>query len=287
MFGGRGKRLIPVLVLTWLTWAHAQYELPDEIFARTLLIRAGNEMATAFKFDHGGRIYLVTTRHLGETLPLRNAVVQEWHGSWIDLQTDQFSRTLLIRAGNEMATAFKFDHGGRIYLVTTRHLGETLPLRNAVVQEWHGSWIDLQTDQVLLPASKDVDLAILKIDQRIGRPYKVVQSSEVLTTGQKVWYMGWFAPIPRPSLSTSMSKTSRTVFPEVPMVKIGTITAIDPSRPDSFEIHVDGAYNLRIASGPIVYWSPVHREFEVWALSRGTSVMLQAPRSKQTLLRKS
>ena len=205
MFGGRGKRLIPVLVLTWLTWAHAQYELPDEIFARTLL----------------------------------------------------------IRAGNEMATAFKFDHGGRIYLVTTRHLGETLPLRNAVVQEWHGSWIDLQTDQVLLPASKDVDLAILKIDQRIGRPYKVVQSSEVLTTGQKVWYMGWFAPIPRPSLSTSMSKTSRTVFPEVPMVKIGTITAIDPSRPDSFEIHVDGAYNLRIASGPIVYWSPVHREFEV------------------------
>jgi hypothetical protein len=47
------------------------------------------------------------------------------------------------------------------------------------------------------------------------------------------------------------------------MVKIGTITAIDPSRPDSFEIHVDGAYSLRIASGPIVYWSPVHRDFEV------------------------
>jgi hypothetical protein len=41
------------------------------------------------------------------------------------------------------------------------------------------------------------------------------------------------------------------------------ITAIDPSRPDSFEIRVDGAYNLRIASGPIVYWSPVHPEFEV------------------------
>jgi hypothetical protein len=89
MFGGRGKRLIPVFVFTWLTWAHAQYELPDEIFARTLLIRSGSEMATAFKFDHGGRIFLVTTRHLGETLPLRNAVVQVWHGSWIDLQTDQ------------------------------------------------------------------------------------------------------------------------------------------------------------------------------------------------------
>ena len=205
MFGARGKKLIPALVLTWLTLAHAQYELPDEIFARTLL----------------------------------------------------------IRSGNEMATAFKFDHGGRIYLVTTRHLGETLPQRNAAVQVWHGSWVDLHTDQILLPASKDVDLAILKIDERIGRSYKVVQSSEVLTTGQKVWYMGWTAPIPRPNLPTSMPKTSRPVFPEVPMVKIGTIAAIDPSRPDSFEIRVDGAYNLRIASGPIIYWSPVHREFEV------------------------
>ena len=67
--------------------------------------------------------------------------------------------------------------------------------------------------------------------------------------GQTVWYMGWFAPMPRPSLPRSTSKTSHTVFPEVPMVKIGTITAIDPSRPDSFEIRVDGAYNLRIASG--------------------------------------
>ena len=205
MFGGRGKRLIPLFVFTCLAWAHAQHELPDEIFARTLL----------------------------------------------------------IRSGNQMATAFKFAHGGRIYLVTTRHLGETLPLRNAVVQVWHGSWIDLQTDQILLPASKDVDLAILKTDERIGRPYRVVQSSEVLTTGQKVWYMGWTAPIPRPSLPTSMPKTSRPVFPEVPMVKNGTITAIDPSRPNSFEIRVNGAYNLRIASGPIVYWSPVHREFEV------------------------
>jgi len=199
MFGARGKRLIPLFVCAWLTCAHAQYELPNEIFARTLL----------------------------------------------------------IRSGNEIATAFKFDHGGRIYLVTTRHLGKTLPLRNAVVQVWHGSWIDLQTAQTLLPASKDVDLAILETDEKIGRPYKVVQSSEVLTTGQKVWYMGWTYPIPRPHMPI------RALPPEVPSVRIGTITSIEPSRVDSFDIRADGGYNLRIASGPIVYWSPVHRDFEV------------------------
>lgn len=196
------------LLLALSAWAHAQYELPDEIFARTLL----------------------------------------------------------IRSGNEMATALKFDHGGRIYLVTTRHLGATLPLRNAVVQVWHGSWIDLQTQRVLFPASKNVDLAVLETDERIGRPYKVAPSSEVLTTGQKVWYMGWPAPIPRPKLPASMPKTSRPLFPEIPLVSIGTITAVDPSRPDSFEIRVNGAYNLRMASGPIVYWSPAHRDFELLAV---------------------
>lgn len=199
MFNARGKTLIPFFVFAWLTCAHAQYELPNEIFARTLLIRSGNEMATAFKFDHGGQIYLVTTRHLGKTL---------------------------------------------------------LP-RNAVVQVWHGSWVNLQTTQTVFPASKDVDLAILYTDEKIGRPYNVVQSSEVLTTGQKVWYMGWIYPIPRPNMPI------KVLPPEIPSVSIGTITAIEPSRPDSFEIHVDKAYNLRIASGPIVYWSPVHRQFEV------------------------
>lgn len=195
----RSKRLILFFVFSWLTCAHAQYELPSEIFARTLL----------------------------------------------------------IRSGSEMATAFKFDHDGRMYLVTTRHLGKTLPPRNAVVQVWHGSWVDLQTTHTIFPAAKDVDLAILEVGEKIGGPYKVVPSSEVLTTGQKVWYMGWSYPTPRPNIPMKVPP------PEIPSVSIGTITAIDPSRPDSFEIHIDKGYNLRIATGPIVYWSPVHRDFEV------------------------
>ena len=49
-----------------------------------------------------------------------------------------------------------------------------------------------------------------------------------------------------------------------PFIKIGTISAIDPTRPDSFEIHFQGGgWNLLIASGPIVYWSPAHRDYEI------------------------
>jgi hypothetical protein len=195
-----------LFVLSSSTWAHAQYEVPDEIFQRTLLIRRGNVQATAFKFDQGGRIYLVTTRHFGKNLPLNNAVVQVWH--------DQ-------------------------------------------------TWNELQTVRTLFPASKDVDLAILETGERIAKPYAVVKSSEVLTTGQQVWFMGWTGAIHLPKMPANMPKTSRPLFPEIPFVTIGTISEINPIKPDSFEIHFHGSYSLRIAGGPIIYWSPNHRDFEI------------------------
>lgn len=197
-----------LLIVSSLTYAHAQYELPNEIY----------------------------------------------------------ERTLLIRSGSEMSTAFKFDLDGRVYLVTSRHVAEDLPLKNATVQVWHGSWIDLPTVQTFFPSAKDVDLAILETDEKIGRPYKVVKSSEVLTTGQKVWYMGWIGPIPRFYPPAYTPKTLRPLAPEIPMVKIATISSIDPTRSDSFEFQVEGGYNLRIAPGPIVYWSPVHRDYEILGL---------------------
>ena len=207
MFRPQTKRSLLLFVLASLTWAHAQHEVPNEIFQRTLLIRSGNEQATALKFDQGGRIYLVTTRHLGGHLPPTNAIVQVWH--------DQ-------------------------------------------------TWSDLKTVRTILPASKDVDLAILETGEQIAKPYGVVKSSEVLTTGQQVWFMGSFGAVKLPQVPPNAQNTSRRVAPEiVPFIKIGTISAINPTRPDSFEIHFQGVWNLLIAGGPIVYWSPAHRDYEI------------------------
>lgn len=207
MFRKHVKRSLLLLVLASSICAHAQYEVPDEIFQRTLLIRSGSEQATALKFDQGGRIYLVTTRHFGRHLPLNGAVVQVWHAQ---------------------------------------------------------TWNELRTVRTLFPGSKDVDLAIIETGERIAKPYAVVKSAEVLITGQQVWFMGSMGPLKLSMMPASAPKTSRTLFPEIPMVNIGTISAIDPTRPDSFEIHFSrGGYNLLIAGGPIIYWSPVHRDFEI------------------------
>ncbi len=204
MFRGPTKRSLLLFVLASWTWAHAQHELPNEIFQRTLLIRSGNEQATALKVDEGGRIYLVTTRRLGSHLPLNRAVVQVWQ-----------------------------NH----------------------------AWSDLQTVRTIFPASQDVDLAIFETSEQITKPYAVVKSSEVLTTGQQVWFIGSSPAITAAQVRTnSQTPVAPTLFP---FVKIGTISAINPTRPDSFDIHFHGWWNLRIASGPIVYWSPAHRDYEI------------------------
>jgi len=213
MFWGQPKKSLLLFVLASSTWAHAQHEVPNEIFQRILLIRAGNEQATALKLDQGGRIYLVTTRRLGRHLRLNNAVVQVWHD------------------------------------------------RNQ-------TWSDLQTVRTILPASEDVDLAILETSERIAKPYVVVKSAEVLTTGQQVWFMGAFPAVelPRIRVPANPQNTSGPVTPvpvDVQFIKIGTIAAINPTRPDSFEIHFHGTWNLVIAGGPIVYWSPAHRDYEI------------------------
>ena len=195
-----------LFVLACLTWAHAQYEVPNEIFQRTLLIRSGKDQATALKFDQDGQIYLVTTRHFGKNLPRNSAVVQVWHNQ---------------------------------------------------------TWNDLHTVRTLFPASEDVDLAILETGERIAKPYTAVKSEEVLTTEQKVWVMGWIALVQFPKMPATMPKTSQVVFPEIPMVTIGKVSAIDPSQPDSFEIRTRGFDSNRTAGGPIIYWSPIHRDFEI------------------------
>jgi hypothetical protein len=206
MFRLRTKKSLLLFVLVSLAWAHGQHEVPNEIFQRTLLIRSGNEQATAFKLDQGGRIYLVTTKRLGRRLPVNNAVVQVWR--------DQ-------------------------------------------------TWNDLRTVRTILPPAKDVDLAILETDETITKPYTVVRSSEVLTTGQQVWFMGAFPAIKLPQPPAN-SQNQWRAMPPVPAIKIGTISAIDPIRPDSFEIRFEGkGWNLLIAGGPIVYWSPAHRDYEI------------------------
>jgi hypothetical protein len=112
-----------------------------------------------------------------------------------------------------------------------------------------------------------VDLAILETNERIARPYTVVKSEEVLTTGQQVWLLGGPDPILLPA---RMPRESWLGF-ERPYINIGTISAISFTRSDAFEIHMNGGHSP-LSGGPIIYWSPNNRDFEVLGVTKQDQV---------------
>ena len=210
--------LFLLFVSAFLTQAHAQFEVPNEIFQRTLLIRSGKEQATAFKFDQGGRVYLVTTRHFGKNLPRKNAVVQFW--------------------------------------------------RNR-------AWNELQTVRTFFPASPDIDLAVLETSEQLATPYKVVRSEEVLTTGQPVWLLE--GPILFKLPPEAAARMPKSYSPETTGISIGAITQIDPTLPDLFEVHFRGSYGHQQAGGPILYWSPAHQDYEIMGVIKRNKVEVTKP----------
>lgn len=94
---------------------------------------------------------------------------------------EMMNRTLLINNGNQYGTAFKFDHQGRIYLVTARHMVEGMSTSKATFQVWRDNgWQSLPTIKTLFPKSNDVDIAVLMTDETIAQPYEITAKGRYL-----------------------------------------------------------------------------------------------------------
>jgi len=96
-------------------------------------------------------------------------------------------RTLLIKAGNEGATAFAVDYEGKIYLVTARHVVAGLPRTGATIQLGRSDrWEDYHVVRTLLPPSDDVDIAVLETEEKIPKPC-LTRSFLPRATRPQVW----------------------------------------------------------------------------------------------------
>jgi hypothetical protein len=83
-------------------------------------------------------------------------------------------RTFFIKIGNMTGTAFTIDHGGKVYLVTARHLVSGLPERNATIQIRRADqWEDYHTVKTLFPPSKEVDIGVLETNEKVSQPYEI------------------------------------------------------------------------------------------------------------------
>lgn len=161
---------------------------------------------------------------------------------------EMLTRTFAIQA-TEQGTCFSIDYKGKYYLVTARHIVSELPVSNATVKiRLRGEWKELKVVRVILPESKDVDVAALLPDQSIPKPsYSVSLSDDHdLYMGQQLWFLGY------PFLEGMGSHFPNGV--EAPFIKRGTLSAIDSRTPENHILYIDGFNNEGFSGGPIVFW---------------------------------
>jgi len=177
--------------------------------------------------------------------------------------TEILARTLFIKWGNEMGTAFTFDYQGRLYLVTARHVVAGVPAVDAVIQIRQGDqWKDYWTVRTIYPSSPDVDVAIFETSEKAPAQGYIIEpsnSNSGVTFGQQVWFIGY--PF---GLESKFMGGKTFAF-----LKRGTMSAIDASNPDAIVLYIDGFNNPGFSGGPIIYWNFTTHKYELMGVVKG------------------
>jgi hypothetical protein len=182
--------------------------------------------------------------------------------------TEMLLRTFFIKVGNATGTAFSIEYGGKIYLVTARHVATGLPEDNAVIQlRQDNQWKDFHTVKTIFPSSGDADIAVFETNEPIPKPpYGIMPIGKAnghVTMGQQVWFLGF----PFEGIGTQAGDFAKGVT--FPFMKRGTMSAIDSSHPDAVVLYIDGFNNPGFSGGPIIFWDFSSHAYEIIGVVKG------------------
>jgi S1-C subfamily serine protease len=157
-----------------------------------------------------------------------------------------FQRVFHIQLGDSLGTCFVLDWKDRQYLVTARHVVESLQ-GNAEVTIFHqGVWKTLQVDLVG-HGENSVDVSVLAPSVQLGRadlPLPV--STEGIVFGQDLYFLGF--PY---GLRADVGAINRE-FP-LPLVKKGVLSAMIDGDKGEKILLLDGHNNPGFSGGPVVF----------------------------------
>jgi S1-C subfamily serine protease len=167
-------------------------------------------------------------------------------------------RVFEIRVGNVTGTTFTIEQNNKQYLVTARHVIDTLPHENAKVEIYSGGyWMPL-TVKILLPANPEVDIAVLQIGDPVSVTFELVPDSNGVFFGQEVFFLGY--PY---ELHTLLGAE------HVPFIKRGIVSAEETIDPDGKLWYIDGFNNPGFSGGPVVFQDLSDHKWKVMAVVQG------------------
>ena len=155
-------------------------------------------------------------------------------------------RTLLIKSGDSLGTAFTVDREGRQYVVTARHVIEDLASDDGIEIRHDRQWKPLIVDVVGV-GTGETDVAILKYHRQLTPTHPLEPSSRGMVHGQQAYFLGF------PFGWDAGAEKINNGYPK-PFVKAGVISAWVVGGAN--RIYVDAHGNRGFSGGPLVFSPP-------------------------------
>jgi hypothetical protein len=151
-------------------------------------------------------------------------------------------RTLHLAFGNGTGTCFVFDHLGKQYLVTARHVVEGIKEEDIVQISANEKWIPIG---VKLVGHSSVDVSVLAPSQKLAHPeMRLDPTIGNFYIGQEVFFAGF--PLEMQGLRF------RSPFP-MPLLKRAVISGSAGSIEAGDPIYLDGHNNPGFSGAPVYF----------------------------------
>lgn len=176
--------------------------------------------------------------------------------------SNAIQRTVHIRYGEQIATAFFVDIDQRQYLVTAKHVVPDFPLESKISILHNRIWKDVSA-KLVGHAPGEADISVLALDYRIaGTDLILPVDANGMFVGQEAFFLGF--PF---GLFGDMGAANND-YP-LPFVKRATVSCFEHNQYGLHRIFLDGNNNPGFSGGPVVFTLPGETVFRVAAVISG------------------
>ena len=159
----------------------------------------------------------------------------------VSVTSNILQRTFLIGYKEEAGTCFTIDVQDRRYLITAKHIVDSIQ-DDAVVDIYHNKrWAQLDV-RLVGHCAGNIDVTVLAPQTLFGASHKL-EFTELFTLAEDIYFIGFPYDF-RMEMRTDINAD----FP-LPLVKKGIVSAI---MPEDEEILLDGHNNPGFSGGPVV-----------------------------------
>ncbi len=158
----------------------------------------------------------------------------------MSVTTNILQRTFHVRYDNDTATCFTIDVDGKRYLVTARHVANSIRDSEYVEISHNGCWVPVEV-QVVGHGEGDLDVSVLAPQELFGASHPLITTTANLVLAEDVYFLGF--PY---GLSADVG-TINGGFP-LPLVKKAVVSALGIGNGPLF---LDGHNNPGFSGGPV------------------------------------